>query len=271
MNVSVLILTLNEELCLSKAIESVILWSDDIVILDSGSTDHTEKIANSYANVRFIHNQFIDFSTQRNFGLHSIEYKNDWLFLLDADEICPSNLQNEISSAVSMVGTEVTSFIVRRKDFYNGHWIKIHSSGWFERLVRPKHVKFTGIVHEKLYNLGEQVRLKNYLHHFPLAKGIHRWVQRHSYYAEEMARQEMNNIFKFSFTDILSSNPIIRTRAFKSVYLRLPGRWLAFFCHRLLFRGGLWGGLDSIHLTILETFYHFLVVTNIRSKKINQL
>jgi glycosyltransferase involved in cell wall biosynthesis len=267
MKLSVLILTLNEECCLQAAIESVKNWSDDIVVLDSGSTDTTEAIARSYQNVRFMQNEFVDFSAQRNTGMHSIDYKNEWLLLLDADETCPPELLNEITDVIKNVDTETISGIVRRKDFHNGKWIKIHSSGWFERIVRPKKVEFTGIVHEKLHHCGQQVRLDNYIHHFPLAKGIHHWVVRHSDYAKKMAQIELKNSYQLSLPHLLSGNPIKRTEALKALYLRLPGRWLIFFFHRLLLRGGLLGGIDSVQLTILETFYHFLVVANIRMER----
>jgi glycosyltransferase involved in cell wall biosynthesis len=269
MTISVLILTLNEECCLASAIESVRNWSDDIVVLDSGSSDATEAIARSYQNVRFIRNEFVDFSVQRNTGMHSIDYKNEWLLLLDADETCPTDLLNEISEVIENADTETISGIVRRKDYHNGKWIKIHSSGWFERIVRPKKVSFTGIVHEKLAHSGRQVRLNNYLHHYPLAKGIHHWVVRHSDYAKKMAQIELQSSSQLFLRHLFSNNPILRTKALKALYLRLPGRWLIFFLHRLLLRGGLSGGIDSLQLTILETFYHFLVVANIRMERKN--
>lgn len=271
MNVSVLILTLNEETCISKAIESVQLWSDDVVVLDSGSTDQTEKIASSFSGVRFISNKFKDYSSQRNYGLHSIAYKNEWLLLLDADESCPVELQTEINDSLQVVSDNVNSFIMRRKDYINKTWIKIHASGWFERLIRPKEVEFVGLVHEKLRNPGIQIKLCNYLNHYPMAKGVHHWVMRHSIYAEEMARQEMNNCFRLSLKDLLSLNPIIRTKAYKALYLKIPGRWIAYFLHRLIFKGGFKGGINGIHLTILESFYHFLVVVHVRSMKNNGL
>lgn len=267
MSVSVLILTFNEEICLPKAIESVINWSDDIVVLDSGSTDSTGSIVKSYENVRFIVNDFSDFASQRNFGLHKIKYINDWVLLLDSDEICPKNLQTEINKKIKHSNQNEVCFILQRKDFINNRWIKIHADGWFERLVRPQFVEFKGKVHEKLFISGNQGKLEEYLWHYPMAKGIHHWIIRHSKYAEVMARQEIHNEFSIDFKNLFSSNPVNRFRALKTIYLHLPGRWFIFFFHRLFLRGGLLSGIDGIYFTILETFYHFLVVANIRALK----
>ena len=83
MCVSTLILTFNEELNLPRCLASL-SWCDDIVVLDSYSSDRTEQIANA-AGVRFVQRTFDDYATQRNFGINQIDYKYPWILMIDAD------------------------------------------------------------------------------------------------------------------------------------------------------------------------------------------
>ena len=84
MTVSTLILTLNEEANIAACLDSL-AWCDDIVVLDSGSTDRTVEIATA-RGARVLHRAFDDYARQRNFGLRDVPYRHPWLLMLDADE-----------------------------------------------------------------------------------------------------------------------------------------------------------------------------------------
>ncbi len=122
MDVSVLILTLDEEANLGSCLRSL-TWCDDIVVLDSFSTDGTEEIARK-AGARFVQRAFDDYASQRNFGLSEIEYKHPWVFMVDADEVVPPDLEEEIERETAACDSDVSLFRMRNKNFLMGRWIR---------------------------------------------------------------------------------------------------------------------------------------------------
>ena len=97
-NISVLILTLNEEKNLANCLESL-RWCDDVVVLDSFSIDNTKTIAQKYG-AGFFQRKFDNYANQRNYGLSDIVYKHPWILMVDADEIVPPELVHEINMEV---------------------------------------------------------------------------------------------------------------------------------------------------------------------------
>ena len=130
MNVSVLILTCDEAINLPDCLSSV-GFSDDVVVLDSGSIDDTVELAES-AGATVLNRPFDNYAAQRNFGL-SHDFKHDWVLMLDADERIPSDFVDEIRSVTVVEENPVTLYRMRRKDMFMGRWLK-RSSGyptWF--------------------------------------------------------------------------------------------------------------------------------------------
>lgn len=114
-NLSVIILTNNEELFIERCIRSVI-WADEVLVLDSGSTDRTREIAYSLgANV--YEQQWLGYSAQRDKAISLA--KNDWVFLVDSDEIVTPELAHSIQEAFNGSLDERNGYSVnRRGDFY---------------------------------------------------------------------------------------------------------------------------------------------------------
>lgn len=81
--ITAIIPTFNEEKCIRKSLESV-LWADEIIVVDSFSTDNTESIVNEYEGVQFIQHEYVNSTSQKNWIIP--QAKNDWVFILDADE-----------------------------------------------------------------------------------------------------------------------------------------------------------------------------------------
>src|SRR5262245_32335819 len=134
MSISILILTLNEEVNLTDCLESV-KWSDDIVVLDSFSTDRTVEIARA-AGARVIQRVFDNYASQRNAGLNKEKFKHPWVLMLDADERVTPQLRSEIVTVIEKVEPIVCLFHMRRKDCWFGRWLR-YSTGyptWFGRL-----------------------------------------------------------------------------------------------------------------------------------------
>lgn len=113
--ISVIILTKNEEEFIERCIKSV-LWADEVLVLDSASTDRTRELASSLgANV--YEQEWLGYAAQRNKAISLA--KNDWVFFLDADEIVTPELARSIQAALNEPVDERDGYSVdRRGDFY---------------------------------------------------------------------------------------------------------------------------------------------------------
>jgi Glycosyltransferases involved in cell wall biogenesis len=118
--ISFVILTKNEEKNIKRAIESIKDVADEILVIDSGSTDKTIDIAKSYgANVIF--NEWISYPSQVNFGISKA--KNDIVFILDADEELSDELKNSLEYFLS---SDYEIGIITRRTFYMGDFFKTY-------------------------------------------------------------------------------------------------------------------------------------------------
>ncbi len=184
MNVSILILTLNEDINLVECIKSV-SWSDDIIVFDSMSSDMTVEIAKK-KGARVYQRDFDNWSTHQNWALEHINFKYPWTLYIDADERCTEELEKEIIDRICENKTGEVAFRVRRKDFFMGRWLK-HAQlypTWIIRLFRPKKIHYERLVNPFAIVDGQIGDLDGHLHHFPFSHGIAHWVNRHNKYSD---------------------------------------------------------------------------------------
>jgi len=142
LSISTLILTLNEETNLPCCLESV-KWSDEIVVLDCGSTDRTVEIAKSHG-ARVITRPFDNERDHRTFSIKEIKFKYPWVYNPDADEVTTSELRDEMLSVVADKSRQEVAYRVRFKLMFMGKWLK-HASlypTWVIRLFRPEKLSF---------------------------------------------------------------------------------------------------------------------------------
>lgn len=260
MSVSVLILTLNEESNIADCINSV-KWSDDIVVLDSFSTDRTVEIARA-AGARVIQRVFDNYASQRNAGLNKEKLKHPWVLMLDADERVTSELQNEIEMVVEKADPVVCLFHMRRKDCWLGRWLR-HSTGyptWFGRLIRVGRVTVQREINEQYIPDGESAFLSEHLLHFPFNKGMTHWFERHNRYssmeAAALAQEQRENLILNGFW---SPDPVIRRQAMKRLAYRLPARPLLTFGYLYLVRLGFLDGLAGLRYCFLRGMYEYMI------------
>lgn len=163
--VSVLIITLNEEANLQELLVDLD-FADEVIVVDSFSTDKTKSIAQSFTKVRFIENKFENYSSQRNFAIS--QAKNDWILFLDADERLSAALKNEITTTLYNNET-CTAFLFYRKFMFKN--TPLHFSGWqtdkIFRLFNKNFAKYRPekLVHEKLEVMGKTATFRNHLIH----------------------------------------------------------------------------------------------------------
>src|SRR5512134_2397689 len=112
MSISILILTRNEEVNLPECIKSV-QWSDDIVVLDSLSSDRTAEIADTLG-ARTVQRAFDNWSSHQNYAVQQIDFKHPWVFYIDADERMTKDLALEINTIATSSKKEVAYYVGRR-------------------------------------------------------------------------------------------------------------------------------------------------------------
>ncbi|MCS5662903.1 MAG: glycosyltransferase family 2 protein [Flavobacteriales bacterium] len=160
---SAIIPTYNEEINIEAAIRSV-SFADEIIIIDSFSTDHTIAIAEKY-EVRILQRVFDDFSSQKNYAIENATHK--WIVLLDADERIGADLKNEIQTVLS-AKPKASAYWVYRRNYLLGREIKY--SGWQNdkviRLIERDFCKYNGkLVHEEITTSKKISYLKTKLEH----------------------------------------------------------------------------------------------------------
>jgi glycosyltransferase involved in cell wall biosynthesis len=162
--ISAMINTYNEEKNITDCLKSL-QWVDELVVVDSGSTDKTVQIAHQYAH-KVVSVPSGDFSEIRNGGLQYLT--SDWVLIVDADERVTVDLQAEIQNIITGNPIEV-GFSIPRKNLFMGYWIR--NCGWYPdyvlRLFRnsPQH-RFSGRVHESVILNGKTNKLSNPLIHY---------------------------------------------------------------------------------------------------------
>ena len=157
--VSTILLTLNEEANLPRCLEAL-AWCDDVVVVDSYSSDRTVAIAES-AGARVVQRRFDNFAAQRNHALDSVPLRHDWVLHLDADEVCNEDLRSEIE--VKIRDERYDAYRVPSKTMFLGRWLRY--SGMYPsyqvRLGRRSAFRFKQVGHGQREDLNpERVRAR---------------------------------------------------------------------------------------------------------------
>ncbi len=263
--ISVLILTYNEEIHLDHCLRSVVDWADEVVVVDSFSTDGTADIARRWG-VRFVEHEFAYPALQKNWALENLPFRNEWLLLLDADERVPDSLAREIADIVDRDGAGKDGYWMRYRLIFFGKWIR--HCGWYPtwilRLVRHRKARFEDrLVDEHPVVGGTTGRTENDLLHVNL-HGMTDWIAKHNRYstanaaiAAQTAGESASGIKPQFFGSQAERKRFIKER----IWPRLPGRAIVFFVYMYVFRLGFLDGVHGLVFCIMHgIFQEFTVV-----------
>lgn len=273
--VSVLILTRNEESNIAACLASL-LFADEIVVLDSESTDRTVEIARRDPRVRVVTRAFDTEYKQRNFGLHEVEWKNAWVYVCDADERVSPELGDELALIASQPVTEATpaAYRMRFRNMFRGKWIRHCSGGdvWILRFVRPALVRYekreTNVHPVVSGGIGE---LHGRFAHYSFNSGLVRWFKKHNYYSDRESAEAVGVVQKGRPTlDALrDADPIIRRRALKNFSFFLPARWALRFTHDFVIKRGFMDGLAGLHYCAMISTYEYWIELKMKERRQN--
>jgi glycosyltransferase involved in cell wall biosynthesis len=164
--ISACIITLNEERNLRRSLDSLRAVVDEVVVVDSGSTDGTEDIAREFG-ARFEFRKWTQYAEQRNYA--ATLASADWILSVDADEVLTSELQTALLDWKKRT-PQFAVYEMARRTWYLGEWIR--HSGWYpdfkKRLYRKAAVRFAGSLHESLEHQGSCGRLAGDLLHYTI-------------------------------------------------------------------------------------------------------
>ena len=246
-SISAVLIVKNEEKKLGDCLRSLD-WVDEIIVLDSGSTDHTLEIAEKFSAKIIVSNDWQGFGVQRE---RAAGYAScDWIFMIDADERVTPELQQSIQQAVQL-GDAIWQ--VNRLCWCFGRYIK-HSGmhpDWVPRLYPRGQAHYDGTrVHERLVNTHQlpEKKLSGYLLH-QVYDSIRHQQQKSAHYAEEWALQRFQAGKKTSLT---------------SAVLHA----LACFIRMYIVRGGFLDGKQGLLLALLlsqSTFIKYAELWNLHN------
>lgn len=210
MRLSVCIITLNEEANIGRTLESVKSIADEIIVVDSGSTDSTVSIAQSYGAKVFVE-AWKGFARQKNSSLDKAG--GEWILSLDADEEVSSKLAAAIHSLLNLEqAPPFDAYTMNRRNMYLGKWIR--HSGYYPdpkmRLVRRELAEFElRAVHEDMKKLPRVGHLKgDLIHHaYPTLESFIEHANRYSSLGAQMAVEKGQA--GFSFINIVL-RPLVR-------------------------------------------------------------
>jgi glycosyltransferase involved in cell wall biosynthesis len=265
---SILILTKNEEANIGACLDSL-SWCDDVVVLDSHSTDRTWEIATA-RGARVFERTFDDFGAQRNHALDHIEFHHPWVFHLDADERFNEALRRECEEVIAKDGH--SAYFVANRIIFLGRWIK-HSSQYpyhQVRLVKRGEARFAKSGHGQREDAPQRGAgyLQTPYDHLNFSKGIADWVDRHNRYSsEEAAEASALCEGPVPLGDIALGDSLARKRALKRLHARLPARWLFKFFYLYVWKGGFLDGYPGFAYCTLNGFYDFLISVKIAERR----
>lgn len=269
MNLSVIILTFNEENHIERCIKSIQLFAKEIFIIDSFSTDNTVVLAESLGAKVFQNTWKNNYATQLNWGLENCPIQTKWVMRLDADEYVTPALANEITQKLESLESNITGIYVKRQVYFMNKWIKHggyyptwllrvwqHKKGYCEQRWMDEHIK---VIEGNTVQFNHDIVDHN-LH------GLSSWTEKHNGYATREAVDILNNIYVFlKYDDIKPTffgSQAQRKRWLKLKYSQMPlfFRPFIYFLYRYFFQLGFLDGKQGLIWHFLQGFwYRFLV------------
>ena len=258
---SVMIFTLNEEINLPVCLQSL-AWCDDVIVIDSFSSDRTCELALS-AGARVFQHSFTGFGDQRNWALGATTPAHEWVLILDADERVPGELAAELGRVLPAVPEQVGAFRLKRRFHMWGRWLRYSSlyPTWVVRLVRIGRVRYVNRGHAETQEVEGEIRDLDHDLIDENLKGMDEWFERQNRYAYKDAAFELQEEAQpVGAGSLLARDPMQRRKALKRLASKMPGRPLLYFLYSYLWRRGFLDGKDGLIFCMMRALYQGMVV-----------
>lgn len=266
--VSVLMPVKNEEANLRRGLPAL-TWADEIFMVDSQSTDRTVEVAESFGAkvVQFHFNG--TYPKKKNWALDNLPFRNEWVLIVDADEVITPELAEEIRDAVKRQGAD--GYYVNRRFMFMGRWIKHcgYYPSWNLRLFRHRLGRYERLsaaadtnsgdneVHEHIFLKGKSAKLKNDMFHFAYPD-IFAWVEKHNRYSSWEAFTSLGGASGHCLDAPQISLELRMKRALKRAAKKMPFRATSRFFYHYILRGGFLDGREGLILSRLMGWYEYI-------------
>lgn len=268
--VSVMIFTLNEQVHLPGCLDAL-AWCDDVIVIDSFSTDDTKVICEKLGK-RFFQNKFTGFGHQRNWALDNTSPRYEWILILDADERVTPGLAAEMAAIAQHSAAGIGAYQLRRRFYMWGRWLRYSSlyPTWVVRFIHRDRVRYlnrghaeTQLVQGEIKNLDSDLIDEN-------LKGIDEWFDRQNRYASKEAEFELEQEKGgLRAAELFSSEPLVSRAALKRLAGKMPARALVYFLYSYIFRLGFLDGKPGFVFCLMKAWYQSQIAIKKYDNRIN--
>jgi len=268
-NISVLILTYNEELHIERCIKSLLPFAREIFIVDSYSTDRTVEIAKSLGAKVYQNKWPGNHAIQFQWGLDNCPIETKWVMKMDSDEYVLSELAEEINAKINTLDDDVSGIYIKRRVYFMDKWIKHggyyptwllriwkYDKGQMEQRWMDEHIKLSS---------GKTIQFENDLVD-DNKNNLTWWTEKHNNYAIREAVDILNIIYGLKKYDEVEPNFMgtqeQRKRWLKIYYASMPLflRPILYFTWRYVLKLGFLDGKPGLIWHFLQGgWYRFLV------------
>jgi glycosyltransferase involved in cell wall biosynthesis len=273
--VTVIVPVLNEEANLPAALASL-RWADEIIVVDSGSTDRTVELAEE-AGARVLQFRYDGKGPKKKeWTLEHVEPGNEWLFFLDGDERVTPELRAEIERTVA--DPTAVGFYVDRELVFMGRPMRSFRPNWNMRLFRRGHARIERLgvtnlpatgdneIHEHFIVDGPSAYLSEPLLHDDY-RGLTAWLDRHNKYATweaHLYRRFRAEPIGVGVLGFLRLDPFQRKRVLRRIWVRLPLRSPLRFLIWYVFRRGFLDGREGFLFCVFMGYHEFVIGAKVR-------
>ncbi len=268
--VSVLIPIRNEAANLSRCLASV-AWADEIIVVDSQSTDGSIEIATATgaAVVQFHFNG--TWPKKKNWALATLPFRHAWVLILDADEVMPSGSGAEIGTLLATGRAGCAGYWINRRFMFMGDWLRHsyypnwnlrlfqHRLGRYEKLVHGATQSGDNEVHEHIRVAGPTGRLHSEMDHYAFPS-IDVFIEKHNRYSNWEARLDFESGLSAAGQPLLQSSAVGLRRRLKRWSHHLPFRPSLRFLYVYIFQRGFLDGARGYYFARLHAMYEFMSV-----------
>lgn len=280
-NLTVIILTKNENLHIRRCIDSLKDVCKRIIVVDSFSDDNTLSILSEYKGIVDIYqNPFINHAAQFQWGLDNIDIETEWIMRMDADEYIEEDLQQEILVKLPNISSANNCILIRRKYYYKGKWIK-HGAVYPLTLLRIWRNK-QGRIEQRWMDEHivvanpNAIRFKGHIVDYNL-NDMKWWIEKHIKYADREVIDLLNikyNLFPRDFEVRKNGGLQVKIKRIikENIYFKMSPsfRSVMYFLYRYIIRLGFLDGVQGWDFHFMQGLWYRTYV-DIRYKELERL
>lgn len=273
-DITVIILTKNEELNIARAINSVKPVADRICVVDSGSTDKTVELARSLG-AEVVEHPFVTHGQQFNWAVKELNVTTKWIFRLDADEeVTPELAQEIVEKCAAHAEDDVSAFVGNFRIYFLGRFLKHGGMYPFYRTTIFKtgkgYIDENGMRDQTVITEGRLEYLKNDFLHYDF-KSMEAWIQKHNWYSSLEVKNLVGDTQDADGKRTATADKTIKMR--DGFYYRLPRYFRArlYYWYRYYFKlGFLDGEAGRVHAFLQAYWYRYLIDAKLFEKEVER-